>query len=325
MIPRRQFHAYTIGAALGGLAGTARAQAGYRIKPIRIIIPIGAGGVLDVLTRTITDRVATTLGQGFVIENRGGAGGNIGMEAVARSAPDGYTLMVNGPSSAINPALYKNLSFDPVKDLVPVVMLCTGPFAVFVSGTLPVNNVAEFIAYAKAAPGKLNYASIGAGSAAHLSSVMFSTAAGIEMTHVPYKAIQSAVADLVTGSVHVVFNAYPPLAPLLQDKKLKLLGFASARRLTAWPSIPTLAETGLPGFEAGGWYVVSVPAGTPREIQRRLNAEFVQALRQPDLAAAVVKLGWEPLTLGLEESQAYFAREVDKWGRAVRASGATAE
>ncbi|MDB5965678.1 MAG: Tricarboxylate transport protein TctC [Polaromonas sp.] len=323
MLQRRLFNAL-MPAAVMACGVKAHAQS-YAARPIRIIIPIGAGGVLDVLTRVVTDRVQQSLGQGFVIENRGGAGGNIGMEAVAHAAPDGYTLLVNGPSMAINPSLYRKLAFDPVKDLVPVAMLGSGPFAVFVSGRLPVKNVAEFIAYAKSAPGKLNYASIGAGSAAHLSSVLFCTAAGIDMTHVPYKAIQQAVADLVSGSVHMVFNAYPPLAPLLQDGKLKLLGFASPRRLSALPEVPTLAESGLPGFEAGGWYIAAVPAGTPRDIQQRLNTEFVRALKQPDVAAAVVKLGWEPLTLGLDETQRFFGREVEKWGSAVRASGASAE
>lgn len=325
MLKRRTFQSIVIASCCTTGRFNANAQSSYPNKPIRIIVAIGAGGVLDVLTRTVTDRVAASLGRPFVIENRGGAGGNIGMEAVARATPDGYTLLVNGPSSAINPTLYKKLGFDPLKDLTPVAMLASGPFAVFVSGTLPVKNVVEFIAYAKASPGKLNYASIGAGSAAHLSSVMFTSAVGIEMTHVPYKAVQQAVADLVAGNVHLVFNAYPPLAPLLQDNKLRLLGFASAQRLAGLPNIPTLSETGLPGFTAGGWYIVAAPAGTPREIQQKLNLEFMRALKTPEVAAAVVKLGWEPLVLNLDDTKGFFLNEVEKWGRAVKASGTVAD
>ena len=322
---RRHFlDSLALATAAAGYGLTAQAQS-YPTRPIRIIIPIGAGGVADSMTRIVTDKVGPALGQAFVIENRGGAGGNIGMEAVARAAPDGYTLLLNGPSTAINGALYKKLNFDPMKDLIPVAMITSASFAVFVSGKLPVKNVAEFIAYAKASPDKLNYASIGAGSAAHLSSLLFTSAAGIEMTHVPYKAIQTAVPDLVSGSVHMVFNAYPPLAPLLQDNRLKLLGFASQKRLSGLPDIPTLSETGLPGFEAGGWYIVAVPAATPRDIQQLLNNEFVRALNLPEVSATLVKLGLEPLALGLDETQRFFAKEVEKWGRAVKASGATEE
>lgn len=318
---------------LNSLAGTALA-AGYALpvyaqsqaypdRPIKVILPIGAGGVADLLMRLITDKI--NMGQPFVLENRPGAGGNIGMDAVARAAPDGYTLLLNGPSSAINGALYKKLSFDPVKDFVPVSMVATAPFAVFISGTLPVNNLAQFIAYAKANPGKLNYASIGTGSAGHLSAVLFTAAAGIDMVHVPYKSIQAASVDLVAGNVQLVFNAYPPLAPLLPGGKLKLLGFSSLKRLQAYPDVPTLSESGLPGFETGGWYLFAVPTGTPPDIQQRLNTEFVQAINLPEVSEGIIKAGFVPLPLGLADTNRFFLKEVENWGRAVKASGARAD
>jgi len=303
-------------------AGNAQNQP-YPNKPIKVILPIGAGGVADLLMRLITDKIS--IGQPFVLENRPGAGGNIGMDAVARAAPDGYTLLMNGPSSAINAALYKKLTFDPVKDFIPVSMVATAPFAVFISGKLPVTNLTQFIAYAKANPGKLNYASIGAGSAGHLSAVLFTAAAGIDMVHVPYRSIQAASVDLVAGSVQLVFNAYPPLAQLLQGDKLRLLGFSSLKRLQSYPDVPTLSESGLPGFETGGWYLFAVPAGTPREIVQLLNAEFVRAIKLPEVSEGILKAGFVPLALGLEETNRFFLKEVDNWGRAVKASGAQAD
>lgn len=324
MLRYRFLEALALAAAIAAYGLAAQAQT-YPARPIRIILPIGAGGVADPMVRLLGDRIAPSLGQGFILDHRPGAGGNIGMEAVARSAPDGYTLLLNGPGTAINPTLYRKLSFDPLKDLVPVAMIAGATFAVFVSGKLPVRNVAEFIAYAKTRPGKLNYASVGVGTAAHLSSVLFSLAAGLEMIHVPYKSIQQAVPDLVSGNVHMVFNAYPPLAPMLQDDRLKLLGFAALKRMSGYPAIPLLAETGLPGFEASGWYLLAVPAGTPLEIQQRLNTEFARALNHPETRDALIKLGLEPMPMGLEDTQSYFAKEVEKWGRAVKASGASAD
>ncbi len=309
-------------ATAGGFGLTAYAQA-YPARPMRVILPIGAGGVADLLMRLITEKM--NLGQPFVLDNRPGAGGNIGMEAVARASPDGYTLLLNGPSLAINGSLYKKLPFDPVKDFIPVGMVGTAPFAVFITGKLAAKNLTEFIAYAKANPGKLNYASIGTGSAGHLSGVMFCAAAGLDMVHVPYKSVQAASVDLVAGSIHLIFNAYPPLSPMLPDGKLKLLGFSSPKRLQGYPDVPTLAETGLPGFETGGWYLFAVPAGTPRDIQQRLNAEFVRATNLPEVSSGIIKAGFEPLPLGLDDTNRFLLKEIDQWGRAVKAAGATAE
>src|ERR1043165_4480187 len=275
-----------LAAALLLLAAAAHAQ--FPQKPIRIIIGLGAGGGADGMTRTITDKITPSLGQPFVLENRPGAGGNIAMEAVIKSPPDGHVLLLIGPALVINPALYSNLGFDPLKDLASVTTIAIAPFALFASATLPVSNVGELVAYGKKK--KMNFASVGAGTAGHLAAVMFGAAAGLELTHVPYRSIQMAIPDLVQGDVQFVFNAYPPLAPMAQAGKLKLLGFSSPRRLRAHPEIPTLSETGLPGFEVGGWYAVLAPTATPKEVMTRLNSEFTRALAQPDVSAAIDKM-----------------------------------
>jgi tripartite-type tricarboxylate transporter receptor subunit TctC len=310
-------------AAIALLGAVALAHAQYPQKPVRIIIGLGAGGVADGMTRTITDRVTPSFGQPFVLENRPGAGGNIAMEAVVKSPPDGHVLLLIGPALVINPALYQKLSFDPLKDLAPVSTVAIAPFALFASATLPVSNVGELIALARSR--KMNYASVGAGTAGHLAAVLFGAAAGLELTHVPYRSIQLAIPDLVQGDVQFVFNAYPPLAPMAQAGKLKLLGFSSPRRLAGHPEIPTLGETGLPGFEVGGWYMVLAPAATPKDVMTRLNAEFSRALAQPDVASAIEKMGFEAAPMSMPESERFIASEAEKWSRSVRLSGAKAD
>jgi len=310
-----------LAAALLLVAATAHAQ--FPQKPIRIIIGLGAGGVADGMTRTITDKITPVLGQPFVMENRPGAGGNIAMEAVIKSPPDGHVLLLIGPALVINPALYTNLGFDPLKDLTSVTTIAIAPFALFASATLPVSNVGELVAYGKQK--KMNYASVGPGTAGHLAAVLFGAAAGLELTHVPYRSIQMAIPDLVQGDVQFVFNAYPPLAPMAQAGKLKLLGFSSPKRLRAHPEIPTLAETGLPGFEVGGWYAVLAPAATPKEVLTRLNTEFTKALAHPDVSAAIDKMGFEVAPMSLAESHRFIVSESEKWARSVKLSGAKAD
>ena len=309
-------------AALALVAATL-AHAQYPQTPVRIIIGLGAGGVADGMTRTITDKVTPSFGQPFVLENRPGAGGNIAMEAVIKSPADGHVLLLIGPALVINPALYQKLGFDPLKDLAPVTTVAIAPFALFASATLPVTNVGELIALGRSR--KMNYASVGPGTAGHLAAVLFGAAAGLELTHVPYRSIQLAIPDLVQGDVQFVFNAYPPLAPMAQAGKLKLLGFSSPRRLAGHPEIPTLSETGLPGFEVGGWYMVLAPAATPKDVMTRLNAEFTRALAQPDVAAAIEKMGFEAAPMSMAESERFSARESEKWSRSVRLSGAKVE
>ena len=305
------------------LSAATLAHAQYPQKPIRILIAFGAGGASDAMARTLTDRITPALGQPFVLENRPGAGGNIAMDAVAKAPADGYLLVLIGPALVINPALYSTLSFDPQKDLAPVATLAIAPFALFASATLPIANVGDLVAYGKQR--KMNYASVGVGTAGHLAGVMFGSAAGLDLTHVPYKSIQLAVPDLVSGDVQFVFNAYPSLAPMAQAGKLRLLGFSSPKRLRKYPDIPTLDETGLPGFDVGGWYMILAPAATPKDVVARLNAEFNRALKEAAVGEAIEKMGFEPAPMTLEESRRFVASESEKWTRSVRLSGAKAE
>ena len=297
----------------------------YPSRPIRVYIAFAAGGLADIVARALTERMGPALGQPFVLENRPGAGGNLAMESAARAAPDGHTLVMVGPGAAINGTLYKKLSYSPSRDLVPVGVMGWGPYAMYVSATLPVSSVAEFVAYAKARPGKLNYASVGVGSGGHLTAVLFALAAGLEMTHVPYKGIQPALPDLVSGDVHLTFNAFGPLNAFVQSGKIRMLGTTAPTRMSQFPDLPTLAEAGVPGFDAAGWYVLFAPAGTPREALQRLNAELARAIADREIFERIEKVGMRPIAMSLGEAAQFFARETEKWGRAVRASGASAE
>ena len=303
----------------------APAWAQYPTRPIRLLLTFSSGGQADILARTVTDRMRSTLGQPFVIEARPGAGGNLAMEATAKAPADGYTLVFGTPAVAINGKLYKQLAYDPVKDLAPLGLAAWGPYVVYASGTLPVSSVAELIAHAKGKPNELNYASVGVGSGTHLAAVLFTLAAGVQMTHVPYKGIQQVAPDLVAGSVHLTFNALGPLAQFVQSGRVKMLATTGARRIPALADLPTVAESGLPGFEAAGWYGFFTTAGTPRDILQKLNGAIVAAVGEREISERIEKMALVPAPQTLEEASRFVAAEVEKWGRAVAASGATAE
>ena len=307
------------------LLACAPAWAQYPNKPIRLLLTFSSGGQADILARMVSDRMRATLGQPFVVEAKPGAGGNLAMEATAKAPPDGYTLVFGTPAVAINGSLYKQLTYDPVKDLAPLGLAAWGSYVVYASGTLPVNSVGELIAYAKAKPNALNYASVGVGSGTHLAAVLFTLAAGVQMTHVPYKGIQQVAPDLVAGSVHLTFNALGPLAQFVQSGRVKMLATTGARRIPALPEVPTVAESGLPGFEAGGWYGFFTTAGTPREVLQRLNESIVGAVNDREISERIEKMGLVPTPQTLEDAARFVAAEAEKWGRAVAASGATAE
>jgi tripartite-type tricarboxylate transporter receptor subunit TctC len=303
----------------------APAWAQYPSKPIRLLLTFSSGGQADILARTVTDRMRSTLGQPFVIEARPGAGGNLAMEATAKAPADGYTLVFGTPAVAINGKLYKQLAYDPVKDLAPLGLAAWGPYVVYASGTLPVNSVAELVAYAKGKPNELNYASVGVGSGTHLAAVLFTLAAGVQMTHVPYKGIQQVAPDLVAGSVHLTFNALGPLAQFVQSGRVKMLATTGARRIPALADLPTVAESGLPGFEAAGWYGFFTTAGTPRDVLQKLNGAIVAAVGEREISERIEKMALVPAPQTLEEASRFVAAEAEKWGRAVAASGATAD
>lgn len=305
-------------------AASASAQS-YPNKPIRLLLTFSSGGQADILARTVTDRMRTTLGQPIVIEPKPGAGGNLAMEATAKAPADGYTMVFGTPAVAINGKLYKQLSYDPLKGLVPLGLAAWGPYIVYASGSLPVTSMGELIAYAKAKPNELNYASVGVGSGTHLAAVLFTLAAGVQMTHVPYKGIQQIAPDLVSGSVHLTFNALGPLAQFVQGGRVKMLATTAARRIPQLPDVPTVAESGVPGFEASGWYGFFTTAGAPREVLQKLNGSIVAALNDREISERVEKMGLVPSPQSLDEAARFMASEAEKWGRAVSASGATAE
>jgi tripartite-type tricarboxylate transporter receptor subunit TctC len=304
--------------------GSALAQA-YPDKPVRLLLTFSAGGQADILARSVIEKMRATFPQPIIVEARPGAGGNLAMEAAAKAPADGTTLVFGTPAVAINGALYKKLSYDPVKDLAPLSLAAWGPYIVYASGTLPVKDIAELIAHLKARPGKLNYASVGVGSGTHLAVVLFTLAAGVEMTHVPYKGIQQVAPDLVSGEVQLTFNAYGPLAQFVQSGRVKMLATTASRRIPSLPALPTISESGLPGFEATGWYGFFTTAGTPRPVLERLNAEIVRAVSSPDLSAKIEGMGLVPAPQSLEEASRFLAAEAAKWSRAVKASGASAD
>ena len=305
-------------------AGGALAQApAYPSKPIRLVVPFPPGGATDILAREVAQKLTEAWGQSVVVDNRPGAGGNIGAELVARAAPDGYTLLMGTVGThAINASLYAKLPYDHVKDFAPVILVAGVPNVLVVNPALPVNTVAELIAYAKANPGKLNFASSGNGTSIHLSGELFKVMAGVQMTHVPYKGSAPAVADLISGQVQLMFDNLPPSLPQIKAGKLRALAVTSATRAPALPDVPTIAEAGLPGFEASSWFGVLAPAGTPPAIVARLNAEIAKWLASPEAREKLSKQGANAAGGSPEDFAKHIAAETTKWAKVVKDSGA---
>jgi tripartite-type tricarboxylate transporter receptor subunit TctC len=303
-------------------AGAALAQ--YPDKPVKLLLTFSAGGQADILARLVSERMKDSLGQPIVVEPRPGAGGNIAMEATAKAPPDGYTLVFGTPAVAINGTLYRKLSYDPLRDLVPLSLAASGNYVLYASGKLPANSVAELIAYAKAKPGAVNYASVGVGSGTHLVAVLFALAADVQMAHVPYKGIQQAAPELVSGEVQLTFNALGPLAQFVESGRVKMLGTTGPRRMKQLPDVPAIAEI-LPGFEAAGWYGFFATGGTPPAVLQKLNASIVQAVSAPDISGRIESMGLVPAPQSLDEAARFVAAEALKWSRAVKASGASVD
>jgi tripartite-type tricarboxylate transporter receptor subunit TctC len=307
------------------LAVTHASAQPYPAKPVRVIVPFPPGAGADITTRLFAPRLSEALGQAVVVENRAGAAGNIGAEVVARAAPDGYTLLTAPASIAISQTLYKKLSFDLLRDFQAVSMLAQVPFVLVVHPSLPVKNVKDLIALAKARPGQLNYASTGNGSSPHLTAEMLKMQARIDAVHVPYKGTPLAVTDLLTGQVSFMFANALSMLPHVNSGRLRALGVTSAKRNAATPQLPTMAESGLPGFESGTWFAVLAPAGTPREVVARLSAEIGKLTQHPDTREKLAAQGAEALTMNPGETAAHIRSEVAKWGKVVEASGAKVE
>jgi tripartite-type tricarboxylate transporter receptor subunit TctC len=294
----------------------------YPDKPLRWVVPFAPGGGADLLARLVGAKAAESLGQQVVIDNRTGAGGNIAAEVVARSAPDGHTLLQANVAHAISTSLYRKLSYDLAQDFVPVSQLASTPFILAVHPGVPANSVKELIALAKSRPGQLNYGSSGNGGPSHLGTELFKTMAGVDLRHVPYKGGAPAAIDLIAGQIQVMFNTPPVILPHARSGRIKALAVTSSRRIPAAPDLPTVAEGALPGFEVTTWYGLMVPAGTPGAIVSRLHAVFVAALNAPDVRGRLVAENLDPVGSTPAEFAAYVRAEIPKWAKVVKQSGA---
>jgi tripartite-type tricarboxylate transporter receptor subunit TctC len=310
--------------ALLAAVSVAHAQESYPSKPVRFILPFPPGGPTDILGRLISDRLSAQLGQPVVTENRGGAGGNVGAEAAAKSAPDGYTIVLVAPSLAISPTLYTKLNYDPVKDLTPISLVATVPNVVVTQTAHPA-TLREFIAAAKAKPGVMNFGSGGSGTSNHLAGELFNILAGTKLTHVPYKGVNLAMQDVMAGRIDLVVIGVPAAAPHVKAGKLRALAVIAPQRLPALPEVPTVTEAGLPGFEVTTWYGILAPAGTPRPIIARLNAELVKAMHSPEMKERLAGIGTDAVTTTPEEFAAYIQAEIAKWGDVIRKANLRAD
>ena len=302
------------------------ASAQYPAKPIHLIVPFPPGGGNDTVARAIATQISPELGQPVVIDNKPGAGGSVGAELAAKSPADGYTLFLAGVGShVVNPNVHKKLGYDPLKDFAPITLIASAPSVLVVNPKVPAQNIAEFTAYARANPGKLNYASNGTGSAAQLAAAMYETMAGVKMVHVPYKGIAPAMTDLMGGEVQLMFGTVVALVPHIQSGKLRALAVTGKKRSALLPDVPTLRESGLPEYEAGSWYGIEAPAGTPRPIIDQLNAAIVKALKQPEVARRLALDGAEVIGSTPEEFGTHIKAELERVGKIVRAAGIQAE
>jgi tripartite-type tricarboxylate transporter receptor subunit TctC len=306
-------------------APAAHAQV-YPNKPIRMVVGFPSGGAPDTLARIVSEKISPSWGQPVVVDNKPGAGGNIGAEAVAHAPADGYTLAMGTVGThSINGALYSKMPYDMVKDFAPVILVATTPNVLVVHPDVPAKNVAELIAMAKAKPGGLTFGTPGVGTSPHVAGEMFNAMAGVKITHVPYKGRAMAIPDLLGGHITMMFDNLPSALPVVKEGKLRALGITSAKRSPSAPDIPTLAEQGLPGFEADSWFAIFAPANTPKDVVAKLNAELNRIYSLPDVQAKLRTLGLEPV-LGTPERLASYQRaEIAKWARVVKESGAKAE
>jgi tripartite-type tricarboxylate transporter receptor subunit TctC len=302
------------------LATDAGAQA-WPAKPVRFLVGFAAGGAADVTARMLAPRLSEALGQPIVIENRGGSGGLLATEAVAKSAPDGYTLLLMAAADAVQPAIRRKLPYDLERDFAPVTRVVNGPWFVVIHPSVPARTVAELVALARANPGKLSYASSGIGSSAHLANELFNSMAKVNIVHVPYKGISDGVVGVAAGQVEMIFASIPSSLPLLESKRVRALGVTTAQRTPLAPAMPTLNESGVPGYDRSGWYGVLAPAAVPREIVMRLNAAIVKVANTPEMKEAYNKQGLDPSTTTPEEFSSFIRNEVAQNVKVVKAAG----
>ena len=311
--------------AFACLAATNAAAQAYPTRPIHLIVPFPPGGVTDIVGRIIAQRLSEGLGQQVVVENRGGGNGSIGAALASKATPDGYTLLMGTATHAINATFMPNPGFDLEKDFAPVSLVASVPLLLAVNPSMPVTDVKSLVAYAKANPGKLNFASGSTGSASHLAGEMLKSAAGIQMTHIPYKGGGPAVQDLIAGHVGLMFENMPSILPHVQAGRLRGIATTGPKRSAAIPELPTMIESGFPGFEAGSWYGIFAPAGTPPEIVDRIHAEVVKALKNPEMQKQLSAQGADPIGNSPQEFAAFIHGEIAKWAQVIKTSGAKPE
>jgi tripartite-type tricarboxylate transporter receptor subunit TctC len=312
------------GAALGAssvLPRKARADQ-WPTRPVRFVVPFAAGGTTDILARVVAANVSDALGQQFIVENKSGAGGNIAAEAVAKADPDGYTFIIGTPGThAINQFVFKNLAYDQVNDIACVIIIARVPNLCSVTNSLPVKSVAELIAYAKSKPGQLFYGTPGLGSTAHVSTELFKSMTGVEITHVPYKGSAPALTDLIAGRVHLMIDNLPAAQPFADTGQIRPLAVSTATRWPLLPELPTIAEAGVPGYEASSWFTIGAPARTPKDIIEKLNASVDKFLKSEDGTLRLRKLGAEPAGGSPDDMARYIMTETEKWGKVAKFAG----
>jgi tripartite-type tricarboxylate transporter receptor subunit TctC len=309
------------GLALAGFSGAAAQD--YPARPVTIVVPYTPGGSTEIMSRLVGQKLEEKLGKPVLIEMKPGAGTVIGASAVAKSVPDGYTLLMATPTPmAINVAVYKNLPYDPRTDLVPLVMVAQAPFILLVNPSLPVKSVPELIAFAKSNPGKLSYGSGGVGAPHHLYAELLKSMTGIQMTHVPYKGSLPALNDVIAGHIQLMFCDIPPAAGQIQAGKVRAIGVSTKARLNAFPQVPTVDESGVPGFDVAGWFMLTAPAETPRPIVDKLHATLKSILATPEMKEQIAKLSLVPMvTPPVDDMRAFVKSEVVRWGKVVQAAG----
>jgi len=313
---------WTLGALFACIATVASAQS-YPNRAIRLVVPFPAAGTTDILARAAAQKLTEAFGQSVVVDNRPGAAGNIGSDLVAKSAPDGYTLLMGTVGThAINPSLYSKMPYDHVKDFVPVVLVAGVPNVLVVNPALPVNSVADLIKLTKDKPGQINFASSGSGTSIHLSGELFKTMAGVDITHIPYKGSSPALTDLMGGQVQIMFDNLPSALPQIKAGKLRAIAVTSLKRAPVLPDVPTISESGLPGFEASSWFGVLAPAGTPAPIVARINAEVNKWLQSAEAREKLLSQGAEAAGGSPEQFANHIRAESEKWAKVVKASGA---
>ncbi len=308
------------------MATHAAAQSDYPARPVRIIVNFATGGPSDIVARIVSAKLTESWGKSVVVENVSGGGGNIGVERAVKATPDGYTILLSGSSPIVlNPSLQDKPAFDPVRDLLPVTLICTVPNLIVIHPALPAKNVEEFVALAKTRPGQYTFASSGSGTATHLGGELFKARAGIDLRHIPYKGTGAMTPDLIAGRVTMTIAAVATFLPLVRDGRLRAIAVASEKRSAALPDLPTVAESGYPGFDTSSWQGTWVPAKTPVVLVRRLNQDMRKLIALPDVRARFTELGMEPVGNTEQELARIIQSDLLKWAKAIKASGAKAE